>query len=192
MEIQILFESKDTCKKAFEQITSSTAAYQEQQEVLRSWKKAHKFWGCIVFLLRTAVVFGLIWFFFFYRIPRTFHLYFNENNVDNLVPSIIIDMNKFFILLICAVWLSGYLYKRAILKKAVLPKPQISPEQRHCAHKYENYQLVESLISKKENVQVAIDVALSFGFRSVMDHDRHILCNYAVLNFDREQILFSA
>lgn len=95
MKIRILFESKDACKEEYEQGISSGKAYQEQQDTLTNWKKTHKMMRYVIFLLRVAVVVGLIWLFFFYDISREVHFYMND--ADTMVRSIIMDISTFFV-----------------------------------------------------------------------------------------------
>ena len=79
-----------------------------------------------------------------------------------------------------------------ILKDKVLSEPFRIPEQRHQEKKYKTFKIIESLLYNTENAQISIMVALVAGVGLKLKLEDCADCNYMTIDFDKEQISFSA
>lgn len=189
MKIRIVFESRKNCKQEWDCSVSESEAYRKQNDSLMEWRKSHKIKRYVIPLLKTGSVFIAVYLFVSYIMPSVFHRFYDTGDISSMLQWVLLSILAFIALLSLSFKLINYLLRKFDLEGPAVKEP---PLIKATALKYNQFQLIQSLMNSEENAPIAIALALSYGFKSVQNQDKTADSNCATLDFDNEKVLISA
>lgn len=176
MRVQIIFKSKYACENEW-----------KDKAALADWKKSHKIIRYVIPFIETLVSAALIYFFIFVLLPLIIQHFYNMRDIRGLLLWPLIAMGAFGFVMYYGVKMIGLLLRKLDLEG---PMVKETPRLGNLGMKYEQYALVQPLLTSEENTPIVIAAAASFGFKSVRNQDADANPDCIILDFDREKILF--